>query len=398
MTNVSAIAWMPSTTSSSRDTQLVDVLAVERRDERVLEPAVDLVVDLVAALLEAPGSRRRAPRAGRTGRPSRGARPRPRRGSRRRRRTARRTSGPSAGVGSSSAIPPVVRGGDGGRSSGDPERVAGRPRRAAARMPAAGMVRTQATRMRRATPQRTPRAPWLEPTPMIALEMTWVVETGIPKWAVANRIDGGRRLGGEAVDRLELGDALAHRLHDPPAADRGPERQRRGRHDDDPGGTVDVGDDAGREQGEGDDAHRLLGVVGAVGEGHERRREDLQPAEAAAPSACAATAGRSSRSRASARTRSTKPRSGEVNIGMRTLLTIPSMLRAPVPAADDRRAEQAADERVAARARQAQLPGDEVPGDRADEGGRDDGLGRRLRRRPGRCRSSWRRPCRRTRR
>ena len=36
-------------------------------------------------------------------------------------------------------------------------------------------------RMRRATPQRTPRGPWLEPTPMIALEMTCVVETGMPK-------------------------------------------------------------------------------------------------------------------------------------------------------------------------------------------------------------------------
>ena len=37
--------------------------------------------------------------------------------------------------------------------------------------------------MLRATPQRTPRAPLLVPTPMIALEMTWVVETGMPKWA-----------------------------------------------------------------------------------------------------------------------------------------------------------------------------------------------------------------------
>ena len=36
-------------------------------------------------------------------------------------------------------------------------------------MPADGMVRIQATRMRRATPQRTARAPWLAPTPMIAL-------------------------------------------------------------------------------------------------------------------------------------------------------------------------------------------------------------------------------------
>ena len=48
---------------------------------------------------------------------------------------------------------------------------------------AAGIVSTQATRMLRATPQRTPRMP-LVPTPMMALEMTWVVETGMPKWAV----------------------------------------------------------------------------------------------------------------------------------------------------------------------------------------------------------------------
>ena len=49
--------------------------------------------------------------------------------------------------------------------------------------PAAGIVRTQANRIRRATPQRTPRRPRLAPTPMIALEMTWVVESGMPKWA-----------------------------------------------------------------------------------------------------------------------------------------------------------------------------------------------------------------------
>ena len=40
--------------------------------------------------------------------------------------------------------------------------------------------------MLRATPQRTPRGPLLEPTPMIALEITWVVETGMPRCAVAS--------------------------------------------------------------------------------------------------------------------------------------------------------------------------------------------------------------------
>ena len=38
-------------------------------------------------------------------------------------------------------------------------------------------------RMLRATPQRTPRVPLLDPTPMIELEITWVVETGIPSRA-----------------------------------------------------------------------------------------------------------------------------------------------------------------------------------------------------------------------
>ncbi len=57
----------------------------------------------------------------------------------------------------------------------------------AATKPAAGIVMIQARRMLRATPQRTPRTPRAEPTPMIALEMTWVVETGIPRRAVMNR-------------------------------------------------------------------------------------------------------------------------------------------------------------------------------------------------------------------
>ena len=39
----------------------------------------------------------------------------------------------------------------------------------------------------------------------------------------------------------------------------------------------------GGDQGEGDDAHRLLGVVGAVRQGEQGRRADLAPAEAATP-------------------------------------------------------------------------------------------------------------------
>ena len=49
----------------------------------------------------------------------------------------------------------------------------------AATMAAAGMVRTQAQMIRPATPQRTARVPFVEPTPTIA-PMVCVVETGMP--------------------------------------------------------------------------------------------------------------------------------------------------------------------------------------------------------------------------
>ena len=134
-------------------------------------------------------------------------------------------------------VPPVVL----SRSRWSCEPMTFRTTHDAATMPAAGMVMIQANRMRRATPQRTPAAPRAEPTPMIALEMTCVVDTGMPEMGGAEQDGGGRRLGREAVDRLELGDPVAHRLHDPPAADGRPQRERRGGHDDDPDGTSIVG-------------------------------------------------------------------------------------------------------------------------------------------------------------
>src|SRR3954447_4991334 len=85
----------------------------------------------------------------------------------------------------------------------------------------------------------------------------------------------------DPVDRLKLGDPLAHRPHDPPPADGRARRQRRGGHDDHPRRHLDLGNDAGGEQRQRDDAHRLLRVVGSVGERHECGREDLEPPEAA---------------------------------------------------------------------------------------------------------------------
>ena len=46
----------------------------------------------------------------------------------------------------------------------------------------AGIVSTHAITMFPATPQRTAESRSLAPTPMIALEITCVVDTGIPKW------------------------------------------------------------------------------------------------------------------------------------------------------------------------------------------------------------------------
>ena len=52
----------------------------------------------------------------------------------------------------------------------------------------AGIVRIRAITMFPATPHRTADIRSLEPTPMIALEITWVVETGIPKWEAVKMI------------------------------------------------------------------------------------------------------------------------------------------------------------------------------------------------------------------
>src|ERR1035437_718416 len=57
-----------------------------------------------------------------------------------------------------------------------------------ATMADAGMVRTQAQTIRRATPQRTAERRLVVPTPIIAPVMVWVVLTGIPASAVPNNV------------------------------------------------------------------------------------------------------------------------------------------------------------------------------------------------------------------
>src|SRR2546422_6057638 len=53
---------------------------------------------------------------------------------------------------------------------------------------APGIVRTQAHTTRLAIPHRTAPKRWVVPTPTIAPVMVWVVETGMPAWAVKNRV------------------------------------------------------------------------------------------------------------------------------------------------------------------------------------------------------------------
>ena len=57
----------------------------------------------------------------------------------------------------------------------------------------------------------------------MALEMTCVVDTGIPKWAVVTRMVAAVVSAAKPWTGSSSDDALAHRVHDPPAADGGPQ-------------------------------------------------------------------------------------------------------------------------------------------------------------------------------
>ena len=120
-----------------------------------------------------------------------------------------------------------------------------------------------------------------------------------PHHGAGDRVGGGEReadvrgredhrragaLGREALGRVHLDDAAAHRPDDPPAARRRCRARSRSR----PTTTTQfgvVGVARGRcavgDQRERDDAHRLLRVVGAVGEREQAARDHLPAAEAA---------------------------------------------------------------------------------------------------------------------
>ncbi len=153
---------------------------------------------------------------------------------------------------------------------------------AAPTTPAAGSVSSQATTIRPATPQRT-SAPRLAPRPVPIDRPGRHLRRGEREAEVARREDhrGRCALGGHALGRADLDQALAHRADDPPAADVGAERDRERAGDLDPErDRPGVGPVAARDQRQGDHAHRLLGVVGAVSQRDQRGAADLAPAEA----------------------------------------------------------------------------------------------------------------------
>ena len=124
-----------------------------------------------------------------------------------------------------------------------------------------------------ATPQRTAENRSLEPTPMIADEMTWVVDTGIPKWEapmmiVAAVVSAAKPWTGSSFTTRW---PIVLMIRQPPAAV--PSEIAVAATRITQSGHGRFGEDAAGHEREGDDAHRLLRVVRAVAEGHVRGRD-----------------------------------------------------------------------------------------------------------------------------
>ena len=125
-------------------------------------------------------------------------------------------------------------------------------------------------------------------------------------------------------------------------------------------------------EGHGHDAHRLLGVVGAVRIGHICRREQL----------CAPEDPRHRRRKCVCeqiqqqqhhQERGGEPEHRREHQALEGLLQTADLHGAPACAADAR-ADQAEDQRMTRAGRQAQVPGHQIPNDRRHECGDDQRL------------------------
>ena len=144
---------------------------------------------------------------------------------------------------------------------------------------AAGIVRIHAQTMRPATPQRTADRRRIDPTPMIAPVIVWVVLTGTPRCVAVNSeiapaVSAAKPPTGCS---LVIFDPIVWMMRQPP--DSVPERDRGVRQQDHPQVDPERADVAAGEQHAGDDPHRLLRVVAAVAQAVGRGRDQLQPPE-----------------------------------------------------------------------------------------------------------------------
>ena len=161
---------------------------------------------------------------------------------------------------------------------------------------------------------------------------------------------------------------------------------------DDPDRQVILRGDARRDQQQPDDAHGLLRVVAAVTEAIGGGRHQLQRAGTTGPRAWASGGRQIHDTMSMSSEPSSMPSSGEITMNAAVLM-MPGASSGAVPALAMRGADHAADERVRGARRNAVVPGDEVPRDRADQRAEDQPVvdERRDRRCP--CRP-WRRRCR----
>ena len=233
----------------------------------------------------------------------------------------------------------------------DPRDAVGERRRSPPPPGASGPRRPRCCRPR---PSAPPTAAWRRPTPITAPEIVCVVESGKPTCEAA-RITAApapwaAKPWAESILMMRLPIVLM--IRQPP--DVGAERDRRGRGHDHPGRDVEVvgGERAVGDQREGDHAHRLLGVVGAVGEREQPAGEHLPDAEAAGHRPGPQPPDDPVERRGSPGPPTTNARIGATSAGIITLPSRPSPIDRARPLRHEHGADHAADQGVR-RARRA---------------------------------------------
>lgn len=150
------------------------------------------------------------------------------------------------------------------------------------KMPHPGKVSTQVFTISMAIDHFTDLGLFAAPTPMMAVVLVCVVETGKPRRCEHKTHERGEA-GGESLERLELHHVHAHGLDDALAAHGRTEAHVEGAEDHEPHGHRHArqihAHAGGHHDGQHEDGHELLAVLGAVHESHPGARADLRPLE-----------------------------------------------------------------------------------------------------------------------